>query len=147
VTPPRPPKFWELAPPHNKGLGALAGQRKLASSSSLSRALGAVEPDLLRACSSWLLTALPEVGPVLWHPAVQTYDALGQGWHVFDVDAPVTILRPRALPVGEDLPEPLRDSEATGKPGYKGRKRGDSRETRERIEHPHSATLVRLDHA
>ena len=39
----------------------------------------------------------------------------------------MTTLRHRALPVGEDLPEPLRDSEATGKPGYKGRKRGDSR--------------------
>lgn len=176
-------KFWELARPHKKGLAALAGRRRLASSSSLSRALGAVEPDLLRECSSWLLTGLPEVDGVLRHPAVQTYDALGQGWHVFDVDPTVTTLRHRALPAGEDLPEPMRDSAATGKPGYKGRKRGDIifrratgqhagsgvwihahlnegngdsvgdfarvldsiRETSERLDHPLSRTLVRMD--
>jgi len=118
-------KFWEVARPHKKTLAALAGQRKLASPASLSRALGAVEPDLLRESSSWLLTGLTEVDLVLRHPAVQTYDALGQGWHVFDVDPTVTTLRHRALPAGDDLPEPKRDSRDTGKPGYKGRKRGD----------------------
>jgi hypothetical protein len=40
-------KFWEVARPHKEQLGALAGQTKLASPASLSRALGAVEPDLL----------------------------------------------------------------------------------------------------
>lgn len=119
-------KFWkDAAGRHSRQLGALAGRKKLVSPSSLSRALDAVELGLLRPSASWLLAELPGLDEVLKHPAVQTYDTLGAGWHVFDVDPTVKALRHRALPVAEDLPEPARRSEDTAAPGYKGRKRGD----------------------
>jgi hypothetical protein len=117
--------FWEKAGRHALALGALADRHSIPSPPALSRALDAVELELLRPIGAWLLRGLADVDDVLRHPAVQTYDALGGGWHVFDVDPTVRALRHRALPVGDDLPEVLRRSEATGKPGYKGRKRGD----------------------
>lgn len=119
-------KFWQdAAGRHSRQLGALVGRKKLVSPSSLSRALDAVELELLRPAAGWLLAELPGLDEVLKHPAVRTYDTLGEGWHVFDVDPTVKALRHRALPVGEELPEPSRRSEATAAPGYKGRKRGD----------------------
>lgn len=117
--------FWEGLRPHALRLAALAGRTKLASPPSLSRALEAVEPALPQTVGDWLLGAIADDGPILRHPAVQTYDAVGRGWHVFDVDPTVRAVRHRALPVGEDLPRLLRRSEEMGKPGYKGRKRGD----------------------
>ena len=95
------------------------------SPSSLSRALGSVETDLLREQALWLLSGFAGLDELLRHPAMQTYDATGKGWHVFDYDPTVTTLRHRALPTGGDLPEPRRRSEDTGAPGYSGRKRGD----------------------
>jgi hypothetical protein len=117
--------FWDTARPHSRSLAALAGRRSLASPPAVSRALDAVEPELLRPIGSWLLRGLADVDEVLRHPSVQTYDTLGRGWHGFHVDPTVQALRHRALPVGDDLPEVLRRSMDTGKPGYKGRKRGD----------------------
>ena len=117
--------FWTVLRPCMKGLAALGGRRKLASPAAMSRALNAVEPDLLRPVSGWLLAELSGIDPVLRHPAVQTYDARGQGWHVFDVDPTVVTLHHRALPAGEDPPEARRRSEDTGAAGYSGRKRGD----------------------
>jgi hypothetical protein len=119
-------KFWEtVARGHAEALGALAGRDRLMSPSSMSRALGAVEIEALRPMTDTLLHTVAEVDEVLRHPAVQSYDALGNGWHVFDIDPTVTALRHRALPVGDELPEPVRRSEELAKPGYKGRKRGD----------------------
>lgn len=117
--------FWEAARPHSLSLAALAGRRALASPPSVSRALDAVELGLVRPIGAWLLRGLADVDEILRHPSVQTYDTLGHAWHTFDVDPTVRALRHRALPVGDDLPEVLRRSEETGKPGYKGRKRGD----------------------
>jgi len=128
--------FWEdVARPHTARLAALAGRRRLPSPASLTRALGSVEPDLLRASSSELLMGVTHVDDVLRHPAVQTYDAQGQGWHVFDLDPTVKTLRHRALPVDEDLPEPRRRSADTGAPGHSGRKRGDLQFRRVTVQH------------
>jgi len=175
--------FWEILRPHAPGLAALAKRRRLPSAASVSRALSSVEVELLRQQSSWLLAGLPEIDDVLRHPAAQSYDAVGEGWHVFDLDPTVTTLRHRALPAGDDLPEARRRSKETGAPGHSGRKRGDVQfrrvtvqhsgssmwvhahlsrgngegmidferaldtivETRERLEHPLSRTLVRMD--
>ncbi|MEZ4237926.1 MAG: hypothetical protein R3F59_17630 [Myxococcota bacterium] len=117
--------FWSVVAPCKKELGALAGRRTLASPAAMSRALGAVEPERLRPVADWLLAELPGIDPVLRHPSVQTYDARGRGWHVFDVDPTVVTLHHRALPSGDGLPEPRRRSDDTGAPGYSGRKRGD----------------------
>ena len=119
-------KFWEtVARGHAQALGALAGRDRLMSPSSMSRALDAVTLEALRPMTDTLLRTVAEVDEVLRHPAVQSTDALGKGWHVFDIDPTVTALRHRALPVGDELPEPARRSEGLAKPGYKGRKRGD----------------------
>lgn len=128
--------FWEeTLRPHAKRLAGLAGRRSLAAPASVSRALDAVEPELLRESSSWLLTGASEVDDVLRHPAVQMLDAQGHGWHAYDYDPTVTTLRQRALPVADDLPEPRRRAEDTGKPGHTGRKRGDIQFRRNTVQH------------
>jgi len=128
--------FWEdVARPHAARLAALAGRRRLPSPASLTRALGAVEPELLRASSSELLLGVAAVDDLLRHPAVQTYDAQGQGWHLYDLDPTVKALRHRALPVDDDLPEPRRRSADTGARGHSGRKRGDIQFRRTTVQH------------
>jgi hypothetical protein len=134
--------LWEVLHPHAEELAAVAGRRRLPSPASLSRALDAVEVELLRGSSTWLLAGVSEVDEVLRHPAVQTYDARGDGWHVFDIDPTVTTLRHRALPTSEDLPEPRRRSEDTGAPGYSGRKRGDIQLRRVTAQHTGSSVWI-----
>ncbi len=127
--------FWYRAREHKKELAAVAGRKSLASSTSMSRLLDDVEHSLLRPQVAWLLTEAVDVAPVLRHPAVQHYDALGQGWHVLDYDPTVTVLRQRALPAGGDLPEPRRRADGFAEPGYTGRKRGDVQILRATLQH------------
>ena len=134
--------FWDVVRPHVVQLAALAGRRRLPAPASLSRALDAVEPDLLRSASGWLLAGVAEVDDVLRHPAMQTYDAQARGWHVFDLDPTVTTLRHRALPVDDDLPEPRRRSSDTGDPGHAGRKRGDIQFRRITVQHAGAGVWV-----
>ena len=134
--------FWDILRPYVAQLAALAGRRSFPAPASLSRALDAVEPDLLRGVSSWLLAGVGEIDEVLRHPVMQSYDACGHGWHVFDLDPTVTTLRHRALPVDEDLPEPRRRSDETGAPGHSGRKRGDIQFRRITVQHSGSGAWV-----
>jgi len=135
--------FWEeTLRPHMLQLAALAGRRSLPASASLSRALDAVEPELLRESSTWLLTGAPEVDEVLRHPSVQMVDAQGHGWHGYDLDPTVATLRHRALPVDDDLPVPRRSSKDTGAPGHSGRKRGDIQFRRITVQHSGSSVWV-----
>jgi hypothetical protein len=85
--------------------------------------------------TSWLLTTACDAVPVLQHSAAASYDTHNQPWHVFDWDATSTVLRRRALPVGDDLPSPARRSAETGNAGYTGRKRGEVRFTRATLQH------------
>ena len=62
---------------------------------------------------------------MLNHPAVLHHDALGDGWHVTDIDPTIKGIRRRDLPEGDDLPAGKR--RAKGEPGYVGRKRGEAR--------------------
>ncbi|MFT4626260.1 MAG: hypothetical protein ACI8PZ_004937, partial [Myxococcota bacterium] len=128
-------RFWSCARPHSKRVGALAGRSKLASPSSVSRALSAVEFEQVRPVADALLLAPAACDVLLRHPSVQSYDTHGAGWHVFDLDPTVTTLRHRALPASDDLPECHRTSENTGVPGYKGRKRGDVVFRRATVQH------------
>lgn len=135
--------FWEdVLSPYARQLAALADRKQLPSPASVSRALEAVEHDLVRPLIFWLLVTIAEIDDVLRHPAMQTYDATGEGWHVFDVDGTVTTLRLRALPADENLPEPRRRSEDTAAPGYSGRKRGELQFRRMTVEHAGSSTWV-----
>lgn len=135
--------FWDKLRRHVLQLGALAGRRSLPAPASLSRALDVVELDLLRGePARWLLTGSSDADVVLEHPAVQTYDACGDGWHVFDLDPTVTTLHHRALPNADELPEPRRRSEHTGAPGHSGRKRGDIQHRRVTVQHAGSGLWV-----
>ena len=134
--------FWDLLRPVMPRLAALAGRRRLPSPASVSRALDAVEPELLREASGCLLTEVGEVDEVLRHPVVRTQDACGQDWHVFDLDPTVTTLRHRALPADDDLPEPRRRSAETGAPGHSGRKRGNIQHRRVTVQHAGSGVWV-----
>lgn len=135
-------KFWKVAKPHARQLAALAGRRELASPASVSRALVAVELKLLRPAAGALLTGIADMDKVLKHPAVQSYDTLGEGWHAFDLDPTVTALRHRALPASKELPEKKRRSQDTGAPGHKGRKRGDIMFRRTTVQHAGSGLWV-----
>lgn len=83
-----------------------------------------------------------DIDPLLGHPAVLTYDALGRGWHVFDLDPTVKALRHRALPERDDLPEPRRRCQDTAAPGYAGRKRGDMVFRRIAVQHAGSGAWL-----
>jgi len=135
-------KFWEELRPVAPRVAAVAGRRLLPSSASLSRALDAVELEILRPWAPWLLTGGDLCDEVLSHPAVRTRDALGEDWHVFHFDPTVTTLRHRALPADDDLPEPRRRSEETGAPGHTGRKRGDIVFRRVTVQHAGSSLWV-----
>jgi len=135
--------FWEAVLRDVGSLvAALAGRRKLPAPASVSRALGSVELDLLRPVAPWLLLDSTGVDAVMAHPAMQTYDAHGHGWHVFDLDPTVTTFRQRDLPRGDDLPQPRRRAENTGESGYSGRKRGDIQFQQVSVCHAGSAAWV-----
>lgn len=137
--------YWEKHRSHLRRIAALAGRRGLPSPASLSRALGNVEVELLRddGTADWLLAGVCGVDALLGHPAVQTYDTVGNGWHVFDLDPTVTTLRHRALPEDDDeLPEPRRRSQDTGAPGHSGRKRGDLQFRRITVQHAGSGAWL-----
>ena len=134
--------FWAKVRSHAEKLAALAGRRRLPSPASVSRALDSVEADLLREATTWMLSEAPGCDAVFRHPAVLTYDAHGDGHHVFDLDPTVTTLRHRGLPTDDDLPEPKRRSEETGAPGHSGRKRGDLQYRRVDVQHAGSGLSV-----
>ena len=131
----------------NEQVASLAGRKKLPSPAALSRLLNSMEFGLLRSAARWLLTEVPEVVPLLLHPASQTYDTCGQAWHVFDLDPTVTTLRQRALPAGGDLPEPMRRADDFADPGYSGRKRGDVQVRRMTVQHAGAGVWVHAEMA
>ena len=103
----------------------VAGLRRLPTTSSMSRALGAFTHASVRACLDQLLSSDPDVRRVLASPHVQHRDAHGRGWHVLDVDPTVEAFRQRGLADAPGLPAPVRL--APGVPGYTGHKRGELR--------------------
>ena len=127
--------FWPDVRPHKLQLAALAGRKTLPSPASVSRALDAASKEALRPLYPWLLVDVVGADEVLRHPSVVTRDARGEAWHVFDFDGTRHVLRHRALPEGEDLPEGVRRSEDIAAAGYQGRKRGDVQIHRATLQH------------
>jgi len=130
--------FEEKIKLYMEPLAAIAGRSKLPASSSIFRALHAVETDYIRAISTKMLVEYSGILEVMKHPQCQTFDANGQNWQIFDFDPTVTTLRQRALPVGKDLPEPKRLTEQM-KAGYSGRKRGELQFRRATLQHSGSS--------
>jgi hypothetical protein len=135
-------EFWEVIRSCNCPIAATAGRTRLASPSSVSRALSAVELKLLRPVSARLLAEFSGIDAVLRHPSVLTYDVKGDGWQVFDFDPTVSVLRQRALPKGDDLPEARRKAAGLAAPGYTGRKRGDVQVRRGVLQHAGSSAWL-----
>jgi len=127
--------FWSRVRLYKVKLAALAGRKTLPSPSSVSRALDAVSQATLRPLYPWLLVDVVGAEEVLRHPSVVTRDAKGELWHEFDYDGTRHVLRHRALPEGEDLPEGVRRSGEIASPGYSGRKRGDTQIHRATLQH------------
>jgi hypothetical protein len=136
-------KFWDVIRPHSRRLAALADRKRIPSPASMSRALDAAEPELVRPAAEWLLSLGAGIDAVLRHPSVQTYDSRGNGWHVFDFDPTVSVARQRALPEGEDLPAARRRSSAMAA-GYGGRKRGDVQFRRGTLQHAGSSAWLQV---
>ncbi|MCB9758388.1 MAG: hypothetical protein H6739_00975 [Alphaproteobacteria bacterium] len=136
--------FYERAREAKKELAALGGRRSLMTPSSVSRLLSAVEAASVRKLSSWLLVEASGVLDVLRHPWVQTRDARGEGWHVFERDGRVHALRHRALPEDETRPAARRRSDDIAAPGYSGRKRGDVQVHRTVLQHGGSGAYLNL---
>jgi len=130
--------FGEVSRGHRRALAALAARRMLPSPPSVSRFLASVEDDALAEFGPWLLLEGAKATDCLRHPSVMTRDCVGESWHVFDLDPTVTVLRQRALPESDDLPEPRRRAHEA-KAGYTGRKRGDVQLSRTTLQHAGSA--------
>ena len=128
-------RFGQWTAPYRKELAGLGGRKAFATPSSISRYLSAVQFADVRALTRWLLVEVCDATALLQHSAVATYDTQGAAWHVFDWDGTATVLRHRALPLGGELPEPVRRSAQTGRAGYTGRKRGEVRFMRATLQH------------
>jgi hypothetical protein len=138
-------EFSDLARDHRRQLAAVGGRKRFPTQASMSRILSDVEEEGVRDFGNWLLRQVPQIGEVLGHPSVLTRDALGEGWHIFDWDPTITVLRQRALPVFEGMPEARRRSEALAEPGYTGRKRGEVQFSRATLQHAGSGLWLGIE--
>jgi len=128
-------RFGQWTAPFRKELAGLGGRKAFATPSSVSRYLSAVQFADVRALTRWLIVEACDAAALLQHPAAAAYDTHGVAWHAFDWDGTSTVLRHRALPLGDDLPAPARRSAQTGSAGYTGRKRGEIRFMRATLQH------------
>lgn len=130
--------FYEALHPFASAFMALFGRDRLPSRSALSRFLRALSWEAVEALRRLSLDDL------LTRPLDnkgQTgglVDRVGCARVVFDVDGTREAARQRALPKGEELPEPLRRLDELCAPGYTGRKRGEVVRTRTVVSQAHS---------
>ncbi len=124
-------------------LAAIAGRASLPTSASVSRALHAADRIAdLDSQIAWLLSAGAEVQTLVRSALVQTRDAFGSAWTVLDFDPSVIALRQRALPEGEDVPEPQRRAAPMCAPGYSGRHRGETQVSTAILSHTGAGLFV-----
>jgi len=122
-------------------LAGIAGRRDWPTDSSMSRLLKAVRPEDTEQFRQHILP-LSYPGEFSKNPWVMTRDTHGQLWAVFDLDGIVSAFRQRALPQGDDLPEPDRWTDEVASPGYPGRKRGETQVSSHRLQQAGSSTWV-----
>lgn len=120
-------------------LAALAHRATWPTSASVSRALKAITADQAREFTHWLLLDAIGVETLTRASVAITRDRRNRNWHMFDYDPTVTAMRQRALPRGDDLPEPRRHSSELAAPGYSGRKRGEVQYSRTPLQHSGSS--------
>jgi len=116
----------EKAESCKKELATVIGSKSWYGQSCMSRTFDSVTEEQGDTFGDWLLnTALP-VGALERDGSTCHRDTFGAFWRVVDVDGRVHAMRQRALPEGEDLPDPVRLASKAAKPGYPGRKRGET---------------------
>lgn len=132
--------FWTSFRKSSVVLGGMAGLRKLPSSTALSRFLQtSIDMAAVSSFGAWLLGDALDARPIVHHPGASVVDGVGERWHFLDFDPSITAFRQRALPEGEDLPDPERLSETYAAPGYPGRKRADVQHARGLLQHAGTA--------
>ncbi len=139
--------FGQICAPFRKALGALGGRRILATPSSISRGLKAVDERELQQLNSWMLVQASDSREVLRHPAAAHYDTQGQPWHLFDWDGTRKGIRQRGLAQGPQYPRPQRWGPNLGAPGYTGRKRGELVLGRAVLQHAGSGLWIHMHQA
>jgi hypothetical protein len=80
-----------------------------------------------------------------WRESGAVRDRQGHGWQVFDFDYKHVGIRQRALPEGDDLPDPQRLGAASARPGYTGRHRGEVVQNHGILVHRGSAQCLRVE--
>jgi hypothetical protein len=120
---------------HGTALAALGGRDGWPSQASVSRMSASVDMAGAESFIEWLLTESVDCSALSKHESALYRDCSGAHWHVFSFDPTVTPLRRRALPAGEDLPEPRRRTDGFADPGYSGRKRGELQVSRATLQH------------
>lgn len=127
--------FYEKNRRHGSLLAALVDRRQWPSSAAISRACSAISLDQAQRFSNWILCHGADFSHLLEHSEVTLRDRLSRRWHVLDFDPSVEVFRQRALPLGNDLPEPKRRYSNLARPGYSGRKRGEVQLSRAILQH------------
>ena len=130
--------FYEAVRPFASPFMALFGRDRLPSRSALSRFLAALTQEAVEALRTLFLEDLVERSLSADEQEAGLWDRQGIQWSVFDVDGTREAARQRALPKGEDLPDPHRRLEEVCAAGYTGRKRGEIVRTRTVVSQAHS---------
>ena len=107
-------------------LAAIGGRSAWPTASSVSRLLSVADRCDLDAFGAWVLGPGSGTETLVGHSLAQTRDTHGKSWCVLDFDPTVQALRQRSLPEGEHLPPARRRAARLCKPGYPGRKRGET---------------------
>ena len=120
-------------------LAGMGGRKRWISQASLSRALQTVTPDQARSVTRLLLGPASDVMSLETDASVVYNDTQGQCWQVFHHDETKQVLRHRALPEGDDMPQPTRRCQTLAAPGHSRRKRGEMVLSRATLIHAGSA--------
>src|SRR5229473_2858978 len=130
--------FYQALQPFAVPFMALFGRKLLPSHSALSRFLASFPWAATETLRRLFLADLLSRPLTPENQTGELLDRCSESWLVFDIDGTREAARQRALPTGEELPEPARRLEEVCAPGYTGRKRGEVVRTRTVVSQAHS---------
>lgn len=116
-------------------LAELASRKNLGTQASMSQLLSSVDQENCAAFREHVLTLPVARAPAAFCDVTSVVDSRGERWLVVDLDGVVTAYRERALPEGPEVPQPRRRAAAVARPGYPGRKRGETQTSSNRMHH------------
>lgn len=116
-------------------LAAVGGRQRWPAPSSVSRFLAVVRREDAQIFATWALGPGSCGQSLLSSTLAQGRDTRGRGLTLLDFDPVCLAVRQRALPEGADLPVAQREADDMCKPGYPGRKRGETQVSQARLQH------------